>query len=128
MKLSNAMQTFIRHWGEMGSRWSVNRSVSQIHALLYLAPQPMTAERIAAIRNEFDINIENTYLILNRLTSDTIPEALQRRIDALDMPLLGTVPANDDLMEFEFSGRPLVELGDESPVYQAIAGMLKTIL
>jgi len=88
----------------------------------------VTAERIGAMSNEFDINIENTYLILNRLTGDTIPDALQKRIDALDMPLLGTVPANDDLMEFEFSGRPLVELGDDSPVYQAVAGMLKTIL
>jgi DNA-binding transcriptional regulator GbsR (MarR family) len=46
MKLSNAMQTFIRHWGEMGSRWSVNRSVSQIHALLYLADRPLPADEI----------------------------------------------------------------------------------
>ena len=46
MKLSSAMQTFIRHWGEMGSRWSVNRSVSQIHALLYLADRPLPADEI----------------------------------------------------------------------------------
>jgi CO dehydrogenase nickel-insertion accessory protein CooC1 len=53
---------------------------------------------------------------------------LQQRIDALDIPLLGAVPSNDELMEFEFSGRPLVELGDESPVFQAVASMLQTIL
>ena len=46
MKLSDAMRTFIRHWGEMGSRWSVNRSVSQIHALLYLADRPLAADEI----------------------------------------------------------------------------------
>ncbi len=46
MKLSPAMHTFIRHWGEMGSRWSVNRSVSQIHALLYLADRPLPADEI----------------------------------------------------------------------------------
>src|SRR5262249_479225 len=35
------------HWGEMGSRWGVNRSVAQIHALLYLAERPLAAEEIA---------------------------------------------------------------------------------
>jgi DNA-binding transcriptional regulator GbsR (MarR family) len=40
------MQKFILHWGEMGSRWGVNRTVAQIHALLYLAGRPLTAEEI----------------------------------------------------------------------------------
>ena len=35
------------HWGDMGSEWGVNRSVSQIHALLYLSNRPLTAEEIA---------------------------------------------------------------------------------
>jgi DNA-binding transcriptional regulator GbsR (MarR family) len=37
----------ILHWGAMGTRWGVNRTVAQIHALLYLSPQPMNAEEIA---------------------------------------------------------------------------------
>src|SRR5713226_472934 len=40
-------QKFILHWGEMGSRWCVNRTVSQVHALLYLSSKPLTAEEIA---------------------------------------------------------------------------------
>lgn len=47
MILSPAMQAFVRHWGEMGARWGVNRSIAQIHALLYLADQPMPAEQIS---------------------------------------------------------------------------------
>lgn len=47
MRLSNAMERFILHWGEMGTRWGVNRSVAQIHALLYLSPKPLNAEEIA---------------------------------------------------------------------------------
>jgi len=39
-------KTFILHWGEMGSQWGVNRSVGQIHALLYLSDQPITADAI----------------------------------------------------------------------------------
>lgn len=47
MKLTPVMQKYILHWGEMGTRWGVNRTVAQIHALLYLSPQPLPAETIA---------------------------------------------------------------------------------
>jgi DNA-binding transcriptional regulator GbsR (MarR family) len=47
MELTPVMQRYVLHWGEMGARWGVSRSVSQIHALLYLSPQPLTAEEIA---------------------------------------------------------------------------------
>jgi DNA-binding transcriptional regulator GbsR (MarR family) len=41
------VESFILHWGEMGTHWGVNRSVAQIHALLYLADRPLHAEEIA---------------------------------------------------------------------------------
>jgi len=47
MELTPVSERFITHWGEMGSRWGVNRTVAQIHALLYLAGRPMDAEEIA---------------------------------------------------------------------------------
>jgi DNA-binding transcriptional regulator GbsR (MarR family) len=46
-RLSPAMSKVMLHWGEMGARWSVNRSVAQIHALLWLVGRPLTAEDIA---------------------------------------------------------------------------------
>ncbi len=45
--VSPAAEKFILHWGEMGPKWGINRSVAQIHALLYLAEEPETAEDIA---------------------------------------------------------------------------------
>lgn len=45
--LPDPVQRFIVHWGEMGSRWGINRSVAQIHALLYVSPEPLTADDIA---------------------------------------------------------------------------------
>ena len=87
----------------------------------------VAAERIAGFRNELDIHIENTYLVLNRLNGN-IPGTLQARIDLLDIPLLGVVPADNQLTEFEFEGRPLVELGDDSPVYKTVSEMLDRIL
>ena len=47
MHLTPAMQAFILHWGEMGAKWGVNRSVAQIHALLHIAPDPLDAEEIS---------------------------------------------------------------------------------
>jgi DNA-binding transcriptional regulator GbsR (MarR family) len=41
------VEAFILHWGEMGTHWGINRSVAQIHALLYLADRPLPAERIS---------------------------------------------------------------------------------
>jgi len=48
MKLTALTKKFILHWGEMGTRWGINRTVAQIHALLFVSPHPMNAEEIAA--------------------------------------------------------------------------------
>ena len=45
--LSAVQQKFVLHWGEMGTRWGINRTVAQIHALLFLSPKPLNAEEIA---------------------------------------------------------------------------------
>ncbi len=47
VKLSPVMQKFVLHWGEMGTRWGINRTVAQVHALLFLSPKPLNAEEIA---------------------------------------------------------------------------------
>ena len=47
-ELSPAAQQFVLHWGEMSTRWGINRSMAQIHALLYLSPEALTAEDIAS--------------------------------------------------------------------------------
>ena len=47
-KLTPIEQKFIIHWGEMGERWGINRTVAQIHGLLYLSPEPLNAEQISA--------------------------------------------------------------------------------
>jgi len=48
MQLTPTAQKFIVHWGEMGERWGINRTVAQIQGLLYLAPEPLNAEEIAS--------------------------------------------------------------------------------
>ncbi len=47
MELGPIENKFILHWGDMGTRWGINRTVSQIHALLYISRDPLNAEEIA---------------------------------------------------------------------------------
>ena len=46
MQLSPAIEKYVLHWGEMGTRWGTNRTVAQIQALLYLSPEPLRADQI----------------------------------------------------------------------------------
>ena len=46
-KLTSVQEKFILHWGAMGTQWGINRTVAQIHALLYISPKPLNAEEIA---------------------------------------------------------------------------------
>ena len=58
--LSPVAQKFILHWGEMGTRWGINRTVAQIHALLFLSPRPLPAEEIAATLAIARSNVSNS--------------------------------------------------------------------
>ncbi len=58
--LSPTEQKYILHWGEMGTRWGVNRTVAQIHALLFLSNQPLNAESIAETLNVARSNVSTS--------------------------------------------------------------------
>jgi DNA-binding transcriptional regulator GbsR (MarR family) len=58
--LNPTQQKFVLHWGEMGTRWGINRTVAQIHALLYISPKPLNAEEIAAALSVARSNVSNS--------------------------------------------------------------------
>ena len=58
--LSPVQQKFVLHWGEMGTRWGINRTVAQIHALLFMSPKPLPAETIAEILSVARSNVSNS--------------------------------------------------------------------
>ena len=64
--LSPVQRKFVLHWGEMGTRWGVNRTVAQVHALLYLSPEPLHAEDIMAA---LDVARSNVSTSLKELQS-----------------------------------------------------------
>jgi len=60
MELTPVSQRFVLHWGEMGARWGINRTVAQIHALLFLSQKPLTAEEIADTLGVARSNVSNS--------------------------------------------------------------------
>jgi DNA-binding transcriptional regulator GbsR (MarR family) len=60
MNLSPTISRFVLHWGEMGTRWGVNRTVAQIHALLYISGRAMHAEEIAETLEVARSNVSNS--------------------------------------------------------------------
>jgi DNA-binding transcriptional regulator GbsR (MarR family) len=60
MTLTPLQERFILHWGEMGSRWGVNRTIGQIHALLYLSERPLHAEEISETLNVARSNVSTS--------------------------------------------------------------------
>jgi CO dehydrogenase maturation factor len=135
--LREVIDSMSRHYAyvvidnEAGMEHLSRRTTRDVQHLLIVSDPTqrglVAAQRIADMRRELDINVENTFLILNRIPG-LMPVELQAFVDRMDVPLLGTIPADENLTMFEFSGRPLVELGDESPVYQAVEEMMRKIL
>jgi DNA-binding transcriptional regulator GbsR (MarR family) len=60
LPLSPIARKFVLHWGEMGSCWGINRSVAQVHALLYAAAEPLNAEDIAGTLEMARSNVSNS--------------------------------------------------------------------
>ena len=60
MELTAVQQKFVLHWGEMGQKWGINRTVAQIHALLYVAAKPLDAEEIAGTLGVARSNVSNS--------------------------------------------------------------------
>lgn len=116
---------------EAGMEHLSRRTTRDVHHLIIVSDPSqrgiVAAERIAKFRHELDIHIEHTGLIVNRVPGE-MPPALQARVGQLDIPLIGTVPADDELTAFDFAGRPFVELSNESLAIQAVNAIMQKVL
>ena len=81
MKLTPHRERYVLHWGEMGTRWGVNRTVAQIHALLYLSSAPLPAEEIAETLGVARSNVSTSLKELQAWGLVTIAHVLGDRRD-----------------------------------------------
>jgi DNA-binding transcriptional regulator GbsR (MarR family) len=128
--LTPISRRFILHWGEMGTRWGVNRTVAQIHALLFLTGRPMHAEEIAEILVVARSNVSNSLRELLGYQLVNVAHQLGDRRDhyetSLDVwELFRTVVRERKLREFDPTVRMLeacvadAEFKDEDPEARA---------
>jgi CO dehydrogenase maturation factor len=123
---------------EAGMEHLSRRTTRDVNVLLLVTDPTqrglITAKRMQEMVPELEIGVEHVYLIVNRVRSkgqegaEAIPAPLAEAIREAGMDLIGTVPEGLSLAEFEFTGRPLVELPEETDVYQAVRGIAATIL
>ena len=85
------------------------------------------AQHIVDLIRELGTRIGHSYLAVNR-TSGELPPALKEAIARLGIPFIGTMPSDPQLAELDMVGRPLIELGEDNPVYRAVAGILSRAL
>jgi CO dehydrogenase maturation factor len=92
----------------------------------------ITARRMQEMVPELEIGVGHVYLILNRLRGGTgkeaVPGPLADAIEEAELELVGTLPEESTMAEFEFTGRPLVELPGDTDLYQAVRGIADDIL
>ena len=86
MKLSPMQERFVLHWGEMGSRWGVNRTVAQIHALLFLSDRPLTADEICETLNLARSNVSTSVKELSSWGLVKMVHVLGDRRDHFETP------------------------------------------
>jgi DNA-binding transcriptional regulator GbsR (MarR family) len=84
--LGPAAEKFVLHWGEMGTRWGVNRTVAQIHALLYISSRPLNAEEIAETLNVARSNVSTSLRELQRWGIVRATHVLGDRRDYFESP------------------------------------------
>ena len=116
---------------EAGMEHLSRRTTQDVDHLLIISDPTQrglsAASNIVELKDKLEIRVKNSYFILNRVPGE-IPTPLQVLVDDLGVTFLGPVPADNNVMEFDFTGKPLLELGDDSPVYLAVASMMDRVL
>lgn len=100
--------------------------------LLLLVTDPtqrglLTARRMAEMVPGLEIGVGETHLVVNRLR-DGLPAPLERAVEESGLNLIGTVPDDPAMAEYEFTGRPLIELPADTPVYRSVSEIARKVL
>jgi len=128
----SANYDFVVMDNEAGMEHLSRRTTRDVDILLIVSDPTqrgiVAAQRVAELVDELAITVENRYLIVNRFPGQELPPPLQQAVDGVKAEFLGIVPYDVTLAEFEFTGRPLIELDDNSPVYQLVREMFERAL
>ncbi len=85
-----------------------------------------TARRIKEIVDEVHIDVKHIYLVGNRFTPD-LEELLQKTADDIGLEYGGIIPEDENVIAFNLTGKPLLDIPDDSPAYKAVGNLAKKI-
>ncbi|MDX1682465.1 MAG: ArsR family transcriptional regulator [Phycisphaeraceae bacterium] len=119
MDLTPVQQKFVLHWGDMGARWGINRSMGQIHALLMIADRPLDAEEIAETLSIARSNVSTSLRELRDWGIVETASMLGERREHFTAPddpweMLRTIMHERVTRELEPTGQMLEECLDEA--------------
>lgn len=136
--LREVIDSLSRHYAytlidnEAGMEHLSRHTTRDVQHLLVVSDPSMrglvTAQRIADLRKELNIDIEKAYLVVNRAPGGVLHPTLQEYINTMDIPLLGVIPADNALSEYEFAGTSLLECAEDNPTYMVVKQMADSIL
>ena len=109
----------------------ISRQTTRDIALLFIVSDPThrgltAARRMVELTKELGTRIERSYLVVNNVVGE-LPATFRQRAEALGIPLLGTLPHDQKVMEYDLIGRALVELDDSSLIYPAVKALLRRV-
>lgn len=116
---------------EAGMEHLSRRTTRDVDHLLLVSDASLrgmaAAEAMLELSKELEIDVRNTYLVVNRVMGEMTP-AIRAKAEAMGVPLLAAVPYDPQLVEFDGAGRPLVELPADAAVSRAVEGIAKKLL
>ena len=123
--------TYVVIDNEAGMEHLSRRTTRDVQHLIIVSDPSLrglkAAERIAGFRKEMDINIENSYLVLNRHAGIT-SGALQEAIEQIGIPLLGIIPPDNLIGDYDLEGKPIFQVDSSAASYQHVEEMMGSIL
>ena len=116
---------------EAGMEHLSRRTTRDVDTLLLVSDPTrrglLTAQRMRDMVPGLEIGVGSIYLVVNRLRGE-MPPPLAEAVEETGLNLLGTVPEDPAMAEFEFTGRPLVQLPADTAVYQAVRKIAKSVI
>lgn len=107
----------------------ISRQTTRNIDLLFVLSGPTyrglaAAEHIVGLTKELGTRIGQSYLVMNNVNGE-LPETFVQRVEGLGIPLLGTLPRDPMISDYDLEGRMLIELDDTSLIYPAVKGLLR---
>ncbi|MFB6290275.1 MAG: AAA family ATPase [Candidatus Bipolaricaulia bacterium] len=116
---------------EAGMEHLSRRTTEGIDALLIASDgNPVavkSARRIAELVDELDIKVGKKYLVLNRIPGE-LPDETEKKVNDLDLELLGVVPRDENVLELCWNGEPIDRLESDSPALTAVREMVNELV